>query len=128
MWSLGLMAYPKWGIAVVTGAYSALGARHGADGSKAFRRPMTPSPTHPTAPGSRIRFAATTLALALIVRIVSVMQSGAVEPLVAMRTYLFWAIVCVPVALLGDLLLRTIWNYEVSQLTRSRIRARRRGR
>lgn len=126
MRSLGLPAYPTWGIAVVAEAYSALGARHSADGSKAAWRPMTPSPTHPNAPGSRICFAATALALALIVRIASVIQSGAVEPLVAMRTYLFWAIVCVPVALLGDLLLRTIWNYEVSQLARRSIRARRR--
>lgn len=54
------------------------------------------------------------------------MQSGAVEPLVALRTYLFWAMVCVPVALLGELLLRTVANYKVSQLARQRISARRR--
>jgi uncharacterized membrane protein YjfL (UPF0719 family) len=70
--------------------------------------------------------AAIALAAALLARIVVVLQSGAVEPLVAMRTYVFWAVVCVPVALLADLLLRTIWEYEISQLARQRINARRR--
>lgn len=77
-------------------------------------------------PPASISFVVTALAVSLIVRMVSVMQSGAVEPLIAMRTYLFWAAVCAPVALLGDLLLRTIANYKISQLARQRIRARRR--
>lgn len=75
---------------------------------------------------SSTRFAATAVALALIARITIVMRSGAVEPLLAMRTYVFWAAVCVPVALLGDLLLRTIWSYRVSQLVRQRVVDRRR--
>lgn len=81
---------------------------------------------HSPPPNAWITLAATTLAIALSVRIITVMQSGAVEPLIAMRTYLFWALVCVPVALLADLLIRTIWNYQISQLARERIQARRR--
>jgi len=44
---------------------------------------------------------------------------------VALRTYLFWAMVCAPIAYLADLLGRTVLEYRVVRLVVARVRSRR---
>lgn len=43
---------------------------------------------------------------------------------VAIRTYVFWALVCVPVAYLADLVLRTAMDYRVVRLAVARVMVR----
>ena len=40
------------------------------------------------------------------------------------RNYLFWALVCVPVAVLADMLIRTLLSYRIVRLTVARVRRR----
>ena len=42
-----------------------------------------------------------------------------------LRTYIFWAAVCMPVAHLGDIVLRTVLEYRVVRLAVARVRTRR---
>ena len=60
----------------------------------------------------------------LVIRLLGALQSdeGAT---VALRTYVFWALVCAPVAYLADVLGRTIMEYRIVRLAVARVRSRR---
>jgi hypothetical protein len=45
---------------------------------------------------------------------------------VALRTYVFWALVCAPVAYLTDVLVRTVLEYRVVRVVVARVRSLRR--
>ena len=62
--------------------------------------------------------------LLLAVRVGAGLQSD-VGVAVALRTYIFWALVCAPVAYLADVVARTIINYRIVRLTVARVRSRR---
>ena len=64
------------------------------------------------------------VAILVVTRYLMAVESG-VSPAVALRTYAFWALVVTPTAYLGDVLLRTILNYRVVQLTLARVQSRR---
>ena len=75
----------------------------------------------------RTRWIAATIAAVatiLIVRYVAALQSG-VGHTVAIRTYLFWALVCAPVAHLTDIVIRSASQYRVVRLTVARVKNRR---
>jgi len=44
---------------------------------------------------------------------------------VALRTYVFWALVCAPVAYLADILVRTVLEYRIVRVMVARVRSRR---
>jgi len=55
-------------------------------------------------------------------RFLSALDAG-VHHITILRTYAFWAIVAMPVALLGDHLARTILSYRATQTALARIRS-----
>jgi len=73
-----------------------------------------------------LKWASSVLAIAIVVRIsaviVAVSQAESVASLGVIRTYVFWAAVCVPVAALMDQVLRSIADYEVIRNARQRVR------
>lgn len=64
----------------------------------------------------------TIVILLLAFRITTTINAG-LPGSVALRTYLFWAMVCAPVAYLGDMLARTALEYRVVRLVVARVRS-----
>jgi|GEM_PF-5126970 len=65
------------------------------------------------------------LAVAFMFRYIAVLQSG-VSHSVAIRTYVFWALVIAPVAYLTDMVGRSVAEYHVVQVAVARVKDRRR--
>lgn len=62
--------------------------------------------------------------LLVAVRMLAGLQSD-VGVVIALRTYLFWALVCMPVAYVADVLVRTIMEYRIVRLALARVKSRR---
>lgn len=56
-------------------------------------------------------------------RYVAALESGMDHTAVVMN-FSFWALVCIPVALLADQLLRTIADYRLVRMARAKVRRR----
>lgn len=66
----------------------------------------------------------TALTVLLVVRLTMAVNAD-VSIGVALRTYVFWGLVCAPVAYLADLLVRTVLEYRVVRVVVARVRWRR---
>lgn len=62
--------------------------------------------------------------LLLAVRITSAIDADLAGDAV-LRTYAFWAAVCIPVAYLGDIVVRTVLEYRIVRMAVARVRSRR---
>ncbi len=69
------------------------------------------------------------LATVICLRYAVALRSGALQSgvghVVAIRTYLFWALVCAPVAYLADILGRTALQYRLVRVAVARVKSRR---
>lgn len=64
------------------------------------------------------------VALVLAVRITAAVNADVAGDVV-LRTYVFWAAVCIPVAYLGDMVVRSVREYRIVRLAVARVRSRR---
>jgi hypothetical protein len=62
--------------------------------------------------------------LLLTVRLITAVNTD-LDIGVALRTYVFWALVCAPVAYLADVVVRTVVEYRVVRVVVARVRSRR---
>lgn len=64
------------------------------------------------------------LAVALTVRYLAIIEAG-VTHTVAIRTWVFWALMSAPVAYLADMVVRSVLEYRVVRLAVDRVQQRR---
>lgn len=79
-------------------------------------------PLHPIPPWLSTLLMAVTLLLA--VRLTMAVNAD-IGIDIALRTYIFWALVCAPVAYLADVVVRTVLEYRVVRVAVARMRSRR---